>query len=350
MSEKKVKCVIWDLDNTLWDGVLLEGDTLSLKPGIRDILDTLDKRGILHSIASRNNFDDAKKKLEQFGLGNYFLFPQISFGNKSDAIEEIAKKLNIGKDTLLFIDDQEFEREEVLHSHPEVRCIDAPKYTDLLNMPELQPLFITDDSKRRRLMYVEDQQRTIAETEYEGPKEEFLKTLNMHVTISEATEDDLQRLEELTIRTHQLNTTGKTYDYAELFALMNDENYLLLVVSLDDRFGSYGKIGMALIEKDVHKWTIRLFILSCRVMNRGIGTIFLNEIMRKAKDSGNALFMEFLPTDRNRMMYVSLKFANFKEIKAETEENNGILLQNDLSIIQELPPYINLSTFMEYAE
>lgn len=112
--EQKIKCVVWDLDNTLWDGILTEGDDVQLRDGIIDIIKTLDERGILQSVASKNNFEDAYKKLEELGVAEYFLYPQINWNPKSEAVKKIAENINLGIDSFAFIDDSEFEREEVL--------------------------------------------------------------------------------------------------------------------------------------------------------------------------------------------------------------------------------------------
>ena len=98
---KEVKCIVWDLDDTLWEGTLLEKSDVKLKPGIKDVIYELDSRGILHSIASKNNHDDAMGKLKEFGLDQYFLFPEINWNAKSESIKNIQKNLNIGIDTLL---------------------------------------------------------------------------------------------------------------------------------------------------------------------------------------------------------------------------------------------------------
>lgn len=111
--EQAVKCVVWDLDNTLWTGVLLEDTRVSLRPEVPGILRALDERGILHSIASRNDRAIAMEKLREFGLGEYFLWPQINWNPKSDSIRAIADNLRLGLDTFAFIDDQPFELAEV---------------------------------------------------------------------------------------------------------------------------------------------------------------------------------------------------------------------------------------------
>jgi FkbH-like protein len=332
--------VIWDLDNTLWDGILVESDDIRLKPGIKEILDTLDSRGILHSIASKNNYDDAMEKLKQMGLDEYFLYPEINWGAKSIGIGKIRENLNFGMDTILFIDDQPFEREEVKSVHHEITCIDSKDYLKLTEMPRLNPRFITQDSAKRRKMYMDDIKRKVEEENFEGPSEEFLASLDMHFVIHDAVQEDLKRAEELTVRTNQLNATGKTYDYDELDSFRRSDKYKLLVCELTDRYGSYGKIGLALIEMKEEYWHLKLLLMSCRVMARGVGTVLMSHIMQETKKAGKKLLADFKKTGRNRMMYVSYKFANFKEVSSD--EDGNILFENDLSMIQPFPPYIDI--------
>jgi FkbH-like protein len=334
-----IKCVVWDLDNTLWQGVLLEDQHVSLVDDIVIIVKTLDSRGILQSIASKNDHDLAMSKLQGFGLDEYFLYPQIHWNSKAASIQDIAKSLNIGIDAIAFIDDQPFELEEVKFSLPEVCCINASQLAHLLDMPEMNPRFITEDSKMRRLMYHSDQKRQNAEKEFLGTPEKFLATLQMTLTISSAQETDLQRAEELTVRTNQLNTTGYTYSYEELNQFRQSDNHKLLITSLEDKYGRYGKIGLTLIECQENLWTIKLLLMSCRVMSRGVGTILLNYIMSLAKKNNVRLCAEFVANHRNRMMYIAYKFAGFKEIEKQGER---VILENDLTRIQSPPDYVNV--------
>ena len=107
-----VKCVIWDLDNTLWNGILVEDgiDKIALKPGIVDVIRSFDERGILQSVSSKNNHDDAMQALKHFQIDEYFLYPQISWHPKSEGVGAIARQLNIGMDSILFVDDSHFEQ------------------------------------------------------------------------------------------------------------------------------------------------------------------------------------------------------------------------------------------------
>ncbi|NEO98542.1 MAG: HAD-IIIC family phosphatase [Symploca sp. SIO2E9] len=338
-NQKTIKCVVWDLDNTLWDGVLLEDSKVSLRNKVVGIIKTLDSRGILQSIASKNEYVRAMAKLEELGLHEYFLYPQINWNSKASSIKEIAKLINIGTDTIAFIDDQPFELEEVSFSQPEVLCINAANLEQLLEMSQMNPRFITEDSKKRRLMYISDIERNQAESEFVGPQEEFLATLNMHFKISSAQEEDLQRAEELTVRTNQLNTTGYTYSYEELNQFRQSDQHKLIISSLEDKYGTYGKIGLALVEFQESLWTIKLLLMSCRVMSRGVGTVMLNYIIKLAKENSVRLCAEFVSNNRNRMMYISYKFSGFKEIESSGEL---VVMENDLTRIQPWPEYMKV--------
>jgi FkbH-like protein len=338
-KRRKVKCLVWDLDNTLWSGTLLEGDDVRLRDGVRDIIHALDTRGILHSIASRNHAESALARLRELGLEEYFLYPQINWGSKAASIRAIAESLNIAVDSICFIDDQAFERAEVEAALPQVLCLDHFQLPHLLQMPELNPETITAESRMRRQLYLGEMRRKQTEEAFTGPQEEFLASLGMVFTIAPARAEDLARAEELTNRTNQLNTTGRTFSRKELEDLRCSDRHLLLMSELTDKFGSYGKIGLALVECGPEIWTIKLLLMSCRVMNRGVGTIMLNRILRKARESGVRLLSEFVPNDRNRMMYVTYKFAGFTEI-----ENRGgtQILEHDLVSIPPVADYVSV--------
>ncbi|NBI31086.1 HAD-IIIC family phosphatase [Chengkuizengella sp. YPA3-1-1] len=336
---KKIKCVVWDLDNTVWQGVLLEDKQVVLREKIKDMMNSLDERGILQSIASKNDWDKAMTKLEQLGIKDLFLYPQIGWNSKSESIKTISESLNIGLDTIAFIDDDPYERDEVVFTHKEVRCIDATETDNLLDRSDMNPEFITEESKRRRSMYLAEVDRKLAESDFKGPKDSFLKELEMKLIISDAKEEDLKRAEELTMRTNQLNTTGVTYSYDELDQLRKSDDFMLLVVELNDKYGSYGKIGLSLIEMKGDKWNIKLLLMSCRVMSRGVGTILINHIMMLAKQNKKRLFAQFVPNGRNRQMYITYKFAGFKDV---SKSGDLIAMESDLANIQQFPDYVEV--------
>ena len=329
---KKVKCLVWDLDNTLWEGTLLEDANVKLKPGMKEILEELDRRGILLSIASKNDHSDAVAKLKELEIAEYFIYPQINWNSKAQSIKSIAKGINIGIDTLAFIDDQSFEREDVKFSCPEVLTIDAADYQKLTDMEELTPRFITDDSKKRRLMYLSDLHRKSDEDVFEGSNEEFLATLDMKLTIAPVQAGDLERVEELTLRTNQLNSTGFTYDFDELSSFITSEKHTFLIASLDDKYGTYGKIGLILLEEMEDVIEIKLLLMSCRVMTRGIGSALLVHIVKMAQSKGKKLRAQFVSTGRNRVMYITYKLMGFEE--AETSEENDNDGESTIEILE----------------
>ncbi|GAA2696445.1 HAD-IIIC family phosphatase [Nonomuraea recticatena] len=335
----RIKCIVWDLDNTLWSGVLLEDGEVSVRPDVVERIHELDRKGVLHSIASKNDRDAAMGKLRELGLEEMFLHPQINWNAKSDSIRTIAKALNLGLDAFAFVDDQEFERAEVAHQAPEVTCVDILELEEALTRPEFRPRFVTDESAQRRAMYRGQIAREELEQEFVGTNEEFLAGLGMTFTIAPARREDLQRAEELTVRTNQLNSTGRTYSYDELDALRESPDHLLLVASLTDMFGSYGKIGLALVEKGEDAWRLCMMLMSCRVMSRGVGMVLLNHIMRLAAEAGVAVRADFVETGRNRMMQITYAFAGFREV---SRDGAHVVLEADLSAVQPPPSYVKL--------
>ena len=170
----------------------------------------------------------AMEKLEQFGLADYFLWPQINWNPKSASVKTISERLSLGLDCFAFVDDQPFERAEVSFAHPKVLCIDAAELGrhsgSEANASQVHHRGIQDppvDVHERRAP-------PGGRARIHGTNEEFLANLNMDFTIFPVGDDDLKRAEELTVRTHQLNTTGYTYSYDELDELRHSPDHLLL--------------------------------------------------------------------------------------------------------------------------
>lgn len=338
----RIKCVIWDLDDTLWKGTLLEDGEVVVKDEIVEVLRTLDERGILNSVASRNDHVAAMERIAGAGLNTMFVYPQISWRPKSESVAEIARQLNIGMDSLAFVDDQPFELAEVTFALPDVLAVPAEVIGMVVNsQPAFYPRFITDESSQRRHFYLADAARKAVEEDFSGTSEEFLATLNMTFRIWQARAKDLRRAEDLTVRTHQLNSTGRTYSYEELDHLRQRGDHLVLMASLEDRFGSYGTIGLAVVQLETQQWYLRLILMSCRVVSRGVGTVMLNHIIRLAKEARVTLRGEFVDNGRNRMMYISYKFLGFDE--ASRVGNHVILeLPPSSTVARPAPDYLRL--------
>lgn len=334
-----IKCVVWDLDDTIWKGTLLE-ENVTVNIAVCDVIKELDDRGILHSIASRNDRRLAEAKLAEIGMLEYFLCPQIGWSAKSIGIGQISEELALAPEAMAFVDDQEYERAEVAFEYPEVLCVDSRDAMNLPRRSEFTPLFSTAESRTRRAMYVADAARREASDNFTGPREEFLRSLDLRVEIGPAVAADLQRAAELTARTHQMNTTGRAYSHDQLTSLLLSERHVLTTMQLTDKFGSYGTIGLAMVEKEDVIWTIKLLLVSCRVANRGVATVFMSHLKRMARRSGAKLLAEIVPNERNRPMYISLVMNGFTY---SGRDDDLVYLTADLSNIPDDPCYLALA-------
>jgi FkbH-like protein len=296
---KKLKCIVWDLDNTLWDGVLVEdgASKLRLKPDVVDIIKTLDGRGILHSIASKNDRKEALQVLKQFQIDQYFLCPQISWQPKSEGVKAIAEQLNIGRDTLLFVDDTDFELEQVKSMCPDVRVLDARECRTLLEMKEFQ-VPATEESRNRRQMYQVDTQRQDLAAKFGDDYLAFLRDCNIRLNIRPLTEQNLQRVHELTQRTNQMNFSGNRYERDILSAIIDDPFLDTYVLDCEDRFGSYGVVGFSIVDSREPRMTDLMF--SCRIQSKRVEHAFLAYVIRKyLTESGRDFYANYRKTSRN---------------------------------------------------
>jgi len=306
-----VKCLVWDLDRTVWDGVLLEDSEVSLLDPIVATLEALDGRGILHSIASKNDHDVAWSRLEELGIADFFVLPQIGWGPKSESVRHIAAELNFAHSAIAFIDDQPAERAEVNFHLPAVRCYPHTSVDGLLDRPEFRPRAVTVDARRRRQMYQAGFRRSAERAEFTGPDEEFLRSLELDLRIAHADHEQISRVEELTLRTSQMNATGVYYSENTLRSLCADPHHDVLIASLSDRFGPHGAIGVMLIARRPRCWHLQLLATSCRVVSFGVGTALLNWLTDQAALAGVHLVADFRATNRNRMMEIAYRFAGF---------------------------------------
>jgi FkbH-like protein len=308
----QVKCVVWDLDRTVWDGVLLEGDSCPLRPGVAQTLHALDRRGILQSAASASEPEPALAHLRALGVADYFLCPRIGWDDKTDSLRAIAEELGLALDALAFVDDEPFEREQVRRLLPQVRVYAAGEAAALPSRPELTPGLVTPESARRREMYVQVRAYAAAEQGSSLPRLEFLRQCGAVLVPRPAVSSDLGRILELMQRTHQLNATGVVYGPDEVRGFMTGSDVQVFVASLTDRFLDYGRIALAIVRREPRQWTILASLLSCRVLKRGVGNAFLGWIEARAHRAGAAeLRAHFIRRERNRPMYLQYTMAGF---------------------------------------
>ncbi len=332
MTHTPIKCVIWDLDRTVWMGILAEGDHPQLRPGIAELMEELDQRGVLQSVASRGD-ERSLQALQTFNLAHYLLYPQLGPAPKSKSLTRLADLLNIGLDSFVFVDDDPFERQEVRFANTKIQTLDPDHLTDLLSMPGM-PQQASPLGCRRRIMLRQEQRRHQAQLDFEGSRIDFLRTLEISLLLRHAQPHDIQRAQELTQRTNQLNANGQIFDQEQLHTLATDPSHKVLVAELHDRFGNYGVISVALLQ--LHPtWTLRLFLVSCRVMNRNVSGALLAYLCQQAKRHETTLHVDVHPTTRNRPMRISLRMAGFDP------QQDGMPWRADLTKTPEIPDWVH---------
>ncbi len=320
----KLKCVVWDLDNTLWTGILVEdtGSRIQLRTDAVDLVKELDRRGILQSVVSKNHFDEAWGVITRLGLEEYFLYPQINWDPKSTNVARVADALNINLDTLALIDDSQFEREEVRNVFPQVRVFSEANLSSLLSRPEFD-LPITELSGKRRQSYItemkRERERDDASSDYEG----FLRSCNMRLRIFVPLETAHRlRCLELIQRANQLNLSTRRYGNADFQALLHTPGMLCVALECSDKFGEYGIVGFAAIDERNDPPVLQDLVLSCRVAQKRVEQTFLEWLsVREYQRGMRTLRADLVKTERNTpllQVFDSLPFALHEERNGHT--------------------------------
>jgi FkbH-like protein len=330
----RVKCVVWDLDGTLWDEIAVESPTDELptpRPGMLAAVDALAAHGVLSSIASRS----APAVLDRLAAGRpevreRFLAPQVSWQDKSESLRAIAKELGIAVEALLLVDDSPYERAEVEALLPGVRTLDPAEVPALLAAFEGREQ--TPESRARVHRYRTEETRRAEAERFEGTREEFLRWCGMRLTVGAATPEEIPRALELAARTHRLNSSGLTPD--RLRELAGSPGHGLFTAAMTDRFGDYGVIGAALVDGTAPAVrSVPLLALSCRVAGRGAAAAFLFRLMERSRAAGAEEFRVTLrPTDANLEMRILLRQAGLRRTDdtAATTATAGAVLGRSL--------------------
>jgi FkbH-like protein len=312
----KVKCVVWDLDNTVWDGVLgeQEPERVALRPGVRETMLALDSRGILQSIASKNDRDDAWRVLERLGVSELFLYPAIDWQPKSANIRRIVQELNLGADACALVDDSAFERAEVASQLPEMRVYSDTDVAGLLERPEFE-VAVTEESRQRRWFYVAESGRKQAAAGYQGDYEAFLGTCNMEARLFAPSQAaHIERSLEVLQRTNQLNLTTHRYTREEFDRLLDDGNSICICTSCRDRFGEYGLVGFASLRRQSESLELVDFVMSCRVAQKKVENAWFGWLVREARAAGyGKICARYVKTARNRVLLDTFLEVGFVE-------------------------------------
>jgi FkbH-like protein len=338
LRRPSMKCIIMDLDGTLWGGILGEDDLDGIRIGEegegRPYLDfqrklrRLKETGILIAIASKNDEAAALAALrdhpEMVLRPEDFAAWRINWGDKAENVRAIIEELNIGADSVLFLDDSPFERKRVRDGVPGVLVPDLPE--DPVEVPAFvaklawDTMFksrITAEDKARTAMVREEGERRQLRAA-SGTLEDFYRSLGMTLTFMETPTKYTKRLSQLTLKTNQFNLTARRYTEEEMTRMLEGPAFGVFAVSLRDRFGDSGIVSL-LIAKETKKGTavIDTLLMSCRVVGRTVEKAFLALVTERLRERGiTKLVGEYLPTAKNglvRDLYPSLGFSRVSE-------------------------------------
>ncbi len=311
-----IKCVIWDIDNTLLDGVFLESASDGqpgwrlppADPAMTAALAELADRGILHALASRN--PPAAAGYAAQVTGQRFAAAECGWGQKTDAILRICAELGLAHDAVAFVDDEALDRAEVSFALPEITVLAPEEMTEALGWPAFRPPVITDEARGRAEAYLARQRRREEAEAFAGSRDDFLRYCLTRVEIGAASAADLPRLHELSVRTRQFNSAGQPVSEVALAGLIGSADHRVITVRLADRYGDDGLVGGAVITA---AWEVPLLMMSCRAMGRGVIEALLAWICLAAGRAGTQLVtVPCVVSPRNVPLRIALTAAGFR--------------------------------------
>jgi FkbH-like protein len=314
------KCIVLDLDNTLWGGVIGEDgfEGIALAPNgkgasymdFQKRLLALYERGIILAINSKNNPEDALEVIKNHPhmilRENHFASMKINWNDKVSNMKEIADEINIGLDSIVFFDDDQINREFVKTSLPQILTIDLPNdpslYENILmNLNDFNLLKITNDDIQRGETYVHQRLRNDVK-KMSNDLNEFLKNLETTIIINKADNFSIPRISQLTLKTNQFNLTTKRYQEEYISNLSKNNNYFVGCAQVEDKFGDNGITCVFIIDKtNSNEWNIDTFLLSCRVMGRKVEDAIMGYIINLAKHEGiKKIKANYIPSQKNK--------------------------------------------------
>ena len=337
---KRAKCLVLDLDNTLWGGVIgedglggIELSTSNEGARYRDFqkrIKELEDEGVLLAVVSKNNREDALCAINNHPdmvlRERDFAVIKANWEPKSVNIERLAKELNLGLDSFVFIDDNPVERETVKITLPEVHVPDFPKETSSLEgymvsiAKEYFPTIkITEEDTYRTEQYLAESKRTEAKKSSHS-LQEYLATLEMKLSCRLINDDDILRASQLTQKTNQFNLTTRRYTETDIRTMLYSDSHQVWIGELADKFGNYGKIILAIIRLDFHNKTayVDTFLMSCRAMGRNVESDFLRRVETELASAGiTKLVGEYIETQKNSVVKDFWKEQGFEPISEQ---------------------------------
>lgn len=347
------KCLVLDLDNVLWGGILgeagIEGVALGLGyPGMafqnfqKALLDYYN-RGVLLAINSRNNEADVREMFSKHPhmvlQPHHFAATRINWKDKAENLVSLAEELNLGLDSLVFLDDDPLNRELVKARLGQVLVPEfslSPEHyaKTLFGLAVFMPFKLTEEDKRKGQMYAQEKQRTevLAQS---GSLQDYIKQLDIRLNIHTNNQSQIPRLSQMALKTNQFNLTTKRYSEKDIKDLM--QNGKVLAVNVTDKFGDYGITALAILTDGITKPKTAIldsYMLSCRVFGRGIEYSLLQHLAQELAAAGyRQLEIRFSPTAKNQPAREFLE--NLRLLPDKQPEKESVLLA-DIKILLSL--------------
>ncbi|HEY0641341.1 MAG TPA: hypothetical protein VGD67_27240 [Pseudonocardiaceae bacterium] len=336
-----VKCVVWDLDGTVWDGVALElapgAAPPPVRPAVLRAMDVLTARGVLHSVASRTEPATADLVAAHPQLAGRFLAPQFGWGDKGSAVARIAASLGIDLSTVAFVDDDPYERAEVAAAQPSVLVFTPSELLAAVDGPAFGTGPVTAESAARHELYVREQRRRHAEETFAGSREEFLRWCDMRFVVGPATAADVPRLAELVRRTNRFNSGGAAYSADEVAARVADPAWWVPVGRLTDRFGDYGLVAAAFVSAKASGAVARLIMVSCRAAGREVPAALVHVLVSRGVRQ-----LDLRPSEANLGLRMVLRRLGFRAVAAATDPARPARLERADEPLEDLPAWLTV--------
>jgi len=334
---KTKKCLVLDCDNTLWGGIIGEDGMRNIRIGktfpgnmfldFQQAILNLSSKGVILAICSKNNESDVMEVLENHPdmllRKNNFACIYANWNNKADNIRNIALDLNIGLDSIVFVDDSEFESNLVRDQVEGVTVITLPKeasgYAELLqNCGLFDKLNYTSEDRKRGDLYRVNVERDKLKTSF-SDLHSYYRSLEMVIDIEPVDEFSAPRASQLTQRTNQFNLTTRRYSVDDITGFMRSPDHEVLLLKLSDKFGDMGIVGLQIIDYTEHgKAKIDSFMMSCRIIGRGVENVFLRTAVRRSLDREAAQVEgQFIRTGKNALASEFYRSNGFGEVSGD---------------------------------
>jgi len=334
------KCIVLDMDNTLWGGIVGEEGFEGIKLGpaapgnaymdFQKRLLALFNRGVILAINSNNNREDAMKVLQKHPYmvlrERHFASIKINWESKVTNLVEIAKDINITLDSIIFLEDDKRTRHVVREALPQVLCPDIPEDASdysrfITGLKDIDVLQITPEDKRRGALYVSERERKESRSTFRDLSR-YLKHLDVVVRIRSANRFNIPRISQLTLRTNQFNFSTKRYNEKTVERFILDKAYSVYCVDVKDKYGDYGITGALIIQQDKKKWRIDTYLLSCRVLGRNIEEAVIGAVIGKAvKEGVEEVNISYSKTGKNMPVFIFLKENGIDPSKCRKEKS-----------------------------